>query len=298
MLKFLALRTLSATYWEGEGGSGGGGGTTPPTDGGTTPPPPGGETWYGKAGIAAEHHEWLGNKQFADPNLLVASHRSLESLVGRQRLAVPSNAEDAEAYNALYKTLGRPDKPEYALPKDSKISGDELKFFNSVFHEAGLGQGQVEKVLTAYEKRAVELSTAAETERANAERLQVEALDKEWGSAAEANKDIASRAFRALGIDEATADKIESAIGYQATMKLFHGIGSGMSEAALKQDGNKNQPGGGGDSLGKAEGELKAKFADKDFMAKYMHSDPRVRKDAIAEIEAIQKRIAEAKGVK
>lgn len=269
----------------GAGGNGGGAGQGGAGDG----------TWYGKAGIAPEHHEWLGSKQFADPNLQIASHRSLETLIGRQRLAVPANAEDKEAHEAIFKTLGRPDKPEgYKLPEGSKISGDEWKNFAPIFHEAGISQAQAERILAAYEKRGGDISAAAETERANEEARQVAALDTEWGSAAEGNKDIAAHAFRALGIDEATSDKIEQAIGYQATMKLFHKLGSGMSEAQLRVDGGKGQQGGDmGGTLETAKNQLKTKFDDPVFMAKYMNSDPRVRKGAIEEVEAIQKRIAD-----
>lgn len=275
----------------GNGGAGGGNGGAPGAGG----QPVQDGTWYGKAGISAEHHEWLGSKQFADPNLQIASHRSLETLIGRQRLAVPANAEDKEAHEAIYKSLGRPDKPDgYKLPEGSKISGDEWKNFAPIFHEAGVSQAQAERILAAYEKRGGDINTAAETERLNEETRQTAALDAEWGSAAEANKDIAARAFRALGIDEATSDKIEAAIGYQATMKLFHKLGSGMSEAQMRVDGGKGNSGGDmGGSLEGAKGKLKAKFDDPVFMAKYMNSDPRVRKGAIEEVEAIQKTIAD-----
>lgn len=288
-MRFMANRTGNAVYFapEGEGGGGGGSGNNPP-------PEP--ATWYGKAGVTAEHHEWLQGKQYADASTQIASHRALEAMVGRQRLAVPNDEKDVDAYNALYKTLGRPDKPDaYKLAEGSKISGDEWKNFAPIFHEAGLGQGQVDRILAAYEKRAIDLNTAAETERANEEGRQIAKLDGEWGSNNEANKDIASRAFRALGIDEAMSDKIEGAIGYYATMKLFHAIGSGMKEPAFHQDGQKGGKGGDAGTLQAAERQLKDKFKDEAFMTKYMHNDPRVRAAAIAEVEDIQKRIAQLK---
>lgn len=271
-------------------------------DGSTPPAPnPASETWYGKAGVAAEHHEWLQGKQFADPSIQVASHRQLEQMVGRQRLAVPNDtaeAKDVDAWNAIYKTLGRPDKVDgYKWKDGTKLSGDELKFFAPIFFEAGLGQGQVDRILEAYEKRGGDMFTAQETERANEENRQIAKLDSEWGSNTDGNKDIASRAFRALGIDEATSDKIEGAIGYYATMKLFHAIGSGMKEPAFHQDGQKGGKGGdGAGSLGALEAKLKDKWKDEAFMGKYMHSDPRVRKGAIEEVEVIQKQIAQLKG--
>lgn len=286
-MRFLG-RTLDAVYFAPEGEGGGSGAGDPP--GGSE----GAETWYGKAGIAAEHHEWLAGKQFADANLAIASHRSLEGLIGRQRLAVPKDASDAEAYDAIYKTLGRPDKADgYKLKDGSKINGEAAKPFFALFHKAGISQAQADIVLGGYEAEAARLSAAAETERTNQENAQIAKLDAEWGSAKDANRDIAARAFRALGIDEATSDKIEGAIGYYATMKLFHAIGSGMSEASFKQDGNKGGAGNLGGSLEGERNKLQDKFKDKEFMARYMHNDPRVRKEAIDEVEVIQKRIAD-----
>jgi hypothetical protein len=86
--------------------------TTPAT---VTPPAP--DTWYGKLGIAPEHHEFIKGKEYADINTVLSSHRNLESMVGRNRLAVPQNADDKESYEAIYRTLGRPDKAEYKLPE-------------------------------------------------------------------------------------------------------------------------------------------------------------------------------------
>ena len=300
----MLLSALKAIYpqimYEGEGAGAG----TPPPAGSTppagTPPPAGSEgPWYKQAGVADEHHDWLAAKQFGDLNTALTSYRSLEGVMGRERLAIPKDGEDAPAYDAIYKTLGRPDNAEgYKLPEGSKISGDEWKVFAPIFHEAGVSQSQAEKILGAYEKRAGEISAAAEVERGNQEQAQVKQLTDEWGSANEANSDIASRAFRALGIDEATSDAIESAIGYYKTMKLFHAIGAGMSEPALRQDGKAGDAAGQSGTVESLQRKMKDLFADQAFMDKYTHSDPRVRKDPIEQIQAIQKQIADLQGGK
>lgn len=258
----------------------------------TTPPGDTNTPWYQKAGVAQEHHEWLGSKQFADPSVMIASYRSLETTIGRNRLAVPNGKDDAEAYNAIYKTLGRPEKPEeYKLPEKSQISGDEWKMFAPIMHKHGASPEFVNELLTAYEGRAGDLAKAQETERAAEETRQITKLETEWGSNNAHNQDIAARAFRALGIDEETSEKIEGAIGYYATMKLFHSIGAGMGEARLLQDGNKGNTESGG--LAAAEQKLATMTKDPEFMARYQHHDPRVRKSAIDEMEEVQKRIAD-----
>lgn len=288
-MTLLALRALYPTYFEGEGG-GSPGVVTPPAAAADGP-------WYQKAGVAAEHHEWLHAKQFADPSIMTASYRSMEKLVGRQRIAVPndtSEAVDTEAWNAIYKTLGRPETADgYKLKDGSKITGDAFRFMAPVFHAAGIGQAQAEKVLGAYEAEAIRLQTAADTERKNIETADITKLDTEWGSKAEANKDIAARAFRALGIDAAISDKIESAIGYSATMKLFHAIGSGMKEPAFHQDGTKGGGMGEGGTVAGIQAKIKDKLSDKDFVARYTHPSPATRKTAIDEMEVLQKQAAQ-----
>lgn len=282
---------------EGEGAGGGTAPGTPPE--GTPPAIPENAPWYQKAGVAQDHHEWLHAKQFADVNTALTSYRSLEGVVGRERLAVPKDATDTAALDAIYKTLGRPDKWEdYKLPEGSKIDGEKWKTYAPVFHKHGASPALVNDIVTTLEAQAAEHAAAVEVERANAEKAEIAAIEKEWGSALEANSDIAARAFRALGIDEATSDKIEAAIGYAATMKLFHNIGSGMSEAKMHQDGTK---GGNQDMGGSLEGvkrQLDAKLKDAEFLKRYQNHDPRVRKEAIDEIEALQKQIVEKGGVK
>src|ERR1700741_2930747 len=92
-------------------------------------PPPSADTWYGKIGIAPEHHEFIKGKEYSDINTVLASHRNLESMVGRNRLAVPQNAEDKESYEAIYRTLGRPDKPDYKLPEKGEFKDDAWRDF-------------------------------------------------------------------------------------------------------------------------------------------------------------------------
>lgn len=284
------ILSRSRIFLNVEGGAGGGS-TVPPPNPGTgaidnTP-------WYQKSGVSAEHHEWLAQKQFADPSIAIASHRALESLVGRQRLAVPNGPEDQAAYDALYKALGRPDKADdYKLKEGSKLKPDEVKPFLPILHKHGASPKLVEELLDAYEGRGTALITAREQQLIARENAEKEELATAWGTKHDANMDIAARAFRALGMDEETTSQIEEAIGYRKTMELFHKIGAGMSEASFHQDGKPGSHTGKGESLPELQAALSTKLADKDFRLRYNNHDPRVRAKAIEEVEDIQKKIA------
>ncbi len=282
----LRLPIYLRVYHEGEGvGSGTGGG-------GNNPPPA--APWYQTAGVAQEHHEWLAGKQFADVNLAMSSYRSLEGVLGRNRLAVPSGPEDQASYDAIYKTLGRPDTHDgYALKEGSLIKADEFKaHFAPVFHKAGISAQQASVLLDAYEARGKAMEEARQAELAARETREIQELETAWASNKDANMDIASRAFRHLGISEEETAAIEEALGYKKTMEIFHKIGAGMSEAAFHQDGKPGQHGDGknADTL---QSEISAKLRDPEFKARYNHHDPRVRKSAIDEMEVLQKRLAD-----
>lgn len=290
MLK-IRFMANDVVFYEQPGEGAAGGDPAPAGD-----PAAGGGAWFEQAGAAADHHEWLKTKQFADLNTQLASHRQLEQMVGRQRLAIPNDEKDEAAYNAIYKTLGRPDTGDgYTLAEGSKIATDDIGWLRQVAHENGISQKQFAALTGAYEKQALDAQAAAETEAGNMLAEQQANLKKEWGSKLEANEDLAARAWRALGIDEAVSTKLESVIGYDGFMKLFHQIGSGMGEAQLRQ--GEHGPGfsGGGTTLEAEKAKLDALFKDKEFMDRYQNHDPRVREPAIKQVEAIQIKIAELK---
>jgi hypothetical protein len=256
-----------------------------------TPPAPGADTWYGKAGIAPEHHDFIKGKEFADLNTVISSHRNLESMVGRNRLAVPLNAEDKEAYENIYKTLGRPDKPEYKLPETIKFNEDTWKKFQPVAFEKGLSQGQVEAIADWYFKEGTAAEQAKAVEKANRETADVAALEKEWGSAKAGNMDLAQRAFRHLGLDADTVGAVEDALGYKATMQLFHKIGAGLREDTFHQDESKGA--GKGETAETVQTKINDLLKNQEFKDRYNNHDPRVRAGAIKEMEALQIKLAE-----
>jgi hypothetical protein len=281
--------------WAPEDGTGGGRDTPPPADGNAPPPADGNAPWYQAAGVAPEHQDWVRNKEFADINTALASYRSLEGTIGRQRLAVPKDANDQAAYDAIYGVIGRPNDPKgYKQPEGLKIDEKVWDRFTGVFHKHGVGQAQAEAILKEYHAFGSEGQAAKDTERVQQEAREEAELKKAWGKDYDANTDIAGRAWRALGMTEELSNKLESALGLKAFTEFFHKVGSGMSEAAMKQDGGNGQGGnsGGVEAAKVARDRL---LADKDFLARYQHSNQAIRNRAIEEIQPYMKIIAEAK---
>lgn len=278
---------------------GGGGNPPPPGNGGGNPPPgggnppPGDQPWYSTA-LAPEHHEWARSKQFADPNAAIASYRSLEQVMGRQRLAVPKDDADEAAFNAIYQTLGRPGEAKgYKLADGVKFDDKVWDRFSGVFHKAGLSQKQAEAITKEFHAFGTEGLAAKETARATAAETEKAALQKEWGDKYDGNSDLAKRAFRAAGLSEDMSDKIEDAIGYGAFMRLFAKLGEGMGEQRLSNDG-----GGGnfsGNSVEQAQAAIDTRMKDPAFMKRYQSSNAAERNAAINEIQPFFKIVGDAK---
>lgn len=269
-----------------DGGAGGGG---DPAGGGGAPAP-----WYAN-GVDAEHHEWLGTKQFANVNAALQSYRSLEGVLGRNRLAVPNGPEDTASYDAIYSALGRPnDAAGYTLKEGSTINAEEFKtHYAPALHKLGVSASQAQGLLDLVEQRESAIKAAKDAELAGQEAQQKTALSQKWGAQEQTNVDIASRAFRNLGLTEEQTDGIESVLGYQATMELFHKIGAGMSEGSFHQD---SRAGGGNPNDNTVEAvqkQINEKMADPEFKARYRHDNPTVRQKAIAELEPLQIKLGE-----
>jgi hypothetical protein len=279
---------------EGEGGGGVAAATTATAAPATTTQAGGDAPWYQTANIAPEHHDFLRNKEFDSLDTALKSYKSLEGLIGRQRLTVPKDATDQASYDAIYSTLGRPnDAKGYKLPEGINLEQPVAERFLGAFHKAGLSQAQVESVIKEYHGFGSEATQAKETARLAREQAEEGQLKSAWGDKFDANADLASRAFRSLGIDEATATKIEEAVGYKAFMEMFHKVGAGMSEGAMKTDG-----GGGGftaNSVENAKTQRDRLLADPAFTKRYQSSNMAERNKAIEEIQPYIKIIAEAK---
>jgi len=83
------------------------------------------------------------------------------------------------------------------------------------------------------------------------------------------------------GLDEGSFDAMERAIGTAKVMKLFHAIGAQFREADFV---GSDAPSGGALNPAQAKNKVASMFADKEFMARYMHPDQRVRQSAIDEM--------------
>jgi hypothetical protein len=223
--RFLFSRLLRDEEAPGAaGGGGGGGGAGDPNPGGTPNTPPGGTpapAWHDS--IQDESLKaYITGKGFKDAGEAAKALQEAET-----RAALPENAD------------------AYALPVpdggDKAFASEASKWML----EAGIPVAQAQALAAKWNAYAASQQQAQDTARQQRDETEVGDLKKEWGAQYDANVELGRRAARAfLGKpDEAAGalQRIESALGAGATLKLFHNIGKHLGEGSLTPgDGSGN----------------------------------------------------------
>ena len=118
-----------------------------------TPPAPSG-TWRDK--LPEEIRALPSLQKLDSEEALARSYVNLEKMLGQDKVPVPRDEQDTEAWDRLYKAAGRPDKADdykYEAPKDmpAGIQYDEGKvaYVKQVAHQNGWNQRQFDGAMKA-----------------------------------------------------------------------------------------------------------------------------------------------------
>ncbi len=184
------------------------------------------------AGLSDDDRQLLTTKGWAQPQEMVASYRSLEKLLGGEKIPLPKAADDP-AWADVYDKLGRPKAAtDYKLDALKDEAPAVVTAFGAEMHKLGLSQRQADGIVAYYMGLKTQGADAVLAETQRAQEAELGALRSEWGAAYNDNTEIARRAAKAFLPDEAAMTKIEAAIGSKALMTLFHTIGTRMGEAS------------------------------------------------------------------
>lgn len=220
---------------------------------------------------------YLQNKNWTTPADVINAYRGAEKFISApvtQRLVVPGPDAKPEEINAFYQQLGRPAEPAGYKIEVPKELGDEAfaKAAQAKFHELGLTKAQGEQLAAWNNEVAQSRLTLSKTEQTNNLLREQTELTTEWGSAMTQNVAQAQAAVRALGVPPDVITKIENAIGFKATMKLFQAAGAKTGEAAFV-GGDGPAPLGSALTPGQAQAKIAELKADKGFTAKLLAHD-------------------------
>lgn len=259
----------------------------------------GGAPWYTMDGMATDQASQLGElvkaKGWKHPSEALMSYSNLERLFGADKagrtILAPKGDDDADGWNAVYDRLGRPKSPEeYKLPVPEGDDGEFAKAAAPVLHKLGVTTRQAQGLAEWFNTLKAESAKAEAEAFGTKSEAEYKALQTEWGAAAKQNEELARRAVakfgQKAGLDQAGLERLEKAIGTAPMLKLFSEIGSSFAEGTFV---SSDAPSGGVLTPAQAQNKINAKFADQEFMARYMNPDPRVRQGAIDEMMALQK---------
>ncbi len=228
-------------------------------------------------GLSEDASGYVENKGWKGADQMLDSYRNLEKAMGapgESVLTLPKNAEDAEAWGAVYSKLGRPeDASGYELSGPEVPEGglDLTPDLANWAHEAGLSKTQAQSIFEKYNGRMEQAVQEHENQRIEQASADKAALEKEWGGAWEENIAAGTRFRQKFGIDDATMNKLEDALGFRGVLELSAEIGRGLGEHQGMPSGEDS---GAGSQFGMTPAAAKAQidelFLDDKFKSDYL----------------------------
>ncbi len=232
----------------GSGAGGAAGGATPPASGSSPGGQAGGEGGFARPAkgfgnflddmsdeqLASVPREFFGSAHLEGLTDLPTAVKVLHdrgAALSKKPLRMPTRSDPPEAWDAFYKDLGRPEKPDgyaiargegSAIPEGFELPKEDLATIQGVLHKAGLSEQQGSAVLTAYAEQLAEAQTgiSAQLEQRNREARAM--LAKEWGEDVQANLDeLTDFVKQREGGDELLAELNENGLGMSPRLLTF-----------------------------------------------------------------------------
>ena len=146
------------------------------------------------------------------------SHHELEKLLGHDKVPIPKDDKDTEAWALFSKALGIPDKaegyglPDVEIPDSLKgITFDKNKFAE-VVHSFKLTPSQAKGLWGAYTEMSKQAYMKAQQDYQKGLTETINRLRGEWGDAYEANVDIGQTVINKFGEDQDTIDFLTASL--------------------------------------------------------------------------------------
>ncbi len=235
--------------------------------------------WYD--GASPEVVGYLQTKGWADDPKKAAlgaaqAHMAAEKYIGvpaEQILRLPKEG-DVEGFRAVQKRLGALDADKYNFEDVKRADGsapadDVMGFLRTTSASLGLRQQEAMELAGAFIKRQESAEAAKAAEKTAGLETSKQALAKDWADNFDAHKFVAQQGAKAMEVTPEDVTALESVVGYDRVMKMFHKIGVMNGEAKYVQGTN---PAGTGGLMSREQAiARKAELlADKDWKARYM----------------------------
>lgn len=253
-------------------------------------------TTDGKTGAAAatgggwaetfspELKEYIANKGFKDPSMLLDSYINLEKLRGvpQERLLKLPEAADSPEWGQVWSKLGRPDSPEgYGIEVPEKADPEFYNWAKSAFHKLNFTKDQATNLLTEFSQYSEGVKLTAQEKYKQQVSEQELALKKEWGAAYHQNIAVAQEAVKKFGVPAEAVDALEKTLGFDGVMKFLSNIGSKLGESrfiAGNQGAGFSPENGGILTPDQAKARISSLKKDPTFVQRYVAGDYEAKK--------------------
>jgi hypothetical protein len=202
-----------------------------------------GDPWYAAFGLDDEARTFLAGKGAADPATAIKSWMSADKLVrDRNALDAPdvSNIAGWQHWDKLG-WVSDPAKYQVELSAEAKTKLGEAAPFYEKFHADVVKQMHENRVPLPQARKIADAMLAYQAQAMDEvngivarDTAELEAgLKRDWGQAYDANREMATRAMKTLGIGEQDAAELDALVGSPKMVQLFHKIGAMMGEDKL-----------------------------------------------------------------
>lgn len=210
------------------------------------------QQWY--SNLSEEYRNHPSITKFNDANGLAKSYLSLESLMGRDKIPVPKDENDVNAWSQYNKAFNVPNSAEeYNL----KVEGAEanLDKFKELAHKYHLSNDVAQELLNAHIQDFKDYENA-KTQAFNAQAEEAtKQLKAEWGMKYDENIKLARTFLEKMSDNKEQYDYFNDKIGNDVQfIKLLSKMGNSISEGSL--GGFEGQVGGFTKTPAEAKAEL------------------------------------------
>ncbi len=190
------------------------------------------EKWYSSLNEEYRNHPSI--QKFNDVNGMAKSYLSLESLMGQEKIPVPKNTDDSNAW-ALYNKAF--DVPETADKYDFNFEGfEDVDFskYKEFMHKYHLPKDTAKALMTEHLQAFKDYEQAKYDEISKEKDTATETLKKEWGYKFEENIKTARIFLEKMSETKEDFDYFNQKIGNDAKfLKLLTKLGETISEGEL-----------------------------------------------------------------
>jgi hypothetical protein len=150
--------------------------------------------------------------RYSSTEALARAYLNSHRMLVMEKVPIPKDPNDTEAWDAYYKAGGRPDEPKQyifqkpeTLPEGVTWDSNMEGWWRQAAFESGLSQRQAQKLVDQYRDRFianVDLQNRQVNQQLNSAKLE---LQRDWGSEYEAKRALAKAAFAEMPEDTRNA---------------------------------------------------------------------------------------------